>query len=145
MLGIAGAAYLYYKDTQAALQQYAANQAMLEISVNTQRAATASLQQDISRMATTITQINAEFAQSRQQVKELETKFTQNSAGKERDIGVLAAAKPALIEKVVNTATQDVLRCFELLTGDSAKPGEVTNEKFSSCIVNATNTSSMQR
>lgn len=140
----AGVAYWYYKDTQAALQQYAINQANLETSLTLQRSATESLKQDITRMSNTLVQLNADFAQSRAQVTELENKFNQSSNGDDRDFGVLAARKPALVEKIVNTATQDVLRCFELLSGDSAQQGEATNEKFSSCIASATDASSMQ-
>lgn len=145
ILGFGAAVYIYYKDTQAALETYAANQARLETSLALQKAATDSLRGDIVKMTAAITTINAEFAQSRQQVKDLELKFSQTTAGDPRDIGVLAATKPALVEKIVNTATQDVLRCFELLAGDSANPGENNNEKFSSCITDATNPSSMQQ
>ena len=38
--------------------------------------------------------------------------------GTKRDIGYLAAEKPYLIEKIVNKASDNIFRCFEIASGD---------------------------
>ena len=43
----------------------------------------------------------------------------------EHEIGALAQAKPALVEKIVDNATQDVLRCFEIESGSPLTQEEI--------------------
>lgn len=133
---LVGAAYYYYTDTQKRLTAYAEIQAQLEISLQYQQETIQSLQGDIDRMTSTIQTLNTEFADSRQRVRELENTFRENSGGGERDFGEIAAERAALVERIVNTGTQEVLRCFELLSGAPATPEEIANEKFNDCIIN---------
>ena len=130
----AGVAYWYYQDTQKALQTYAQNQATLETSLLLQRQATESLQRDIVVMQSTITQLNDAFAQSRQRVNELESKFNTSANGDARDIGELAEQKPALVERVINNGTRDVNRCIELLSGAVPTQEDYNNEELVDCI-----------
>ena len=133
---LVSAAYYYYTNTQARLMAYAANQALLEVSVQQQQETIQVLQADVARMTGTIDTLNTEFAESRQRVRDLETTFRENSGGGERDFGEIAAERAALVERIVNTGTQEVLRCFELLSGATATPEEIANEKFDDCIIN---------
>ena len=130
----AAGAYWYYRDTQAALQAYAANTAILETSLQTQKQATQALQDDIEQMRRVLGLLNTEFTQSRSKVAELEKKFNQSKSGAPRDLGALAAEKPALIEKSVNTGTQEVFRCLELLSGAAPTQGEKDDKKYNACI-----------
>lgn len=140
LLGAAAyAGYYYYKDTQARLTQYAINQERLQASLAQQIETTETLLSDIDRLQATMQTLNTEFTESRRRVSDLETRFNQNSAGDDRDIGELAAARPGLVEKVVNTATQDVFRCLELLSGSQAAEGEADNANIQDCITNIGN------
>lgn len=139
----AAGAYWYYRDTQAALQAYAANTAMLETSLQTQKQTTEALQQDIEQMRRVLGILNTEFTVSRNKVADLEKKFNQTKSGAQRDLGALAAEKPALIEKSVNTGTQEVFRCLELLSGATPTQGEKDDQKYSACI-NSTKPSGVQ-
>lgn len=134
MLALLGAAtyaaYYYYNDTQAKLAQYAANQARLEVALETQRAATAALQQNIQVMQTTVRTLNQQFTDSRRTVQELERRFNETSAGQQRDFGALAAAKPGLVQTIVNTATQDVFKCFEQISGANV---ETDSDLYKNC------------
>ena len=147
MLALLGAAtyaaYYYYNDTQAKLAQYAANQARLEIALETQRAATAALQQNIQVMQTTVRTLNQQFADSRRTVQDLERRFNETSAGQQRDFGALAAARPGLVQTIVNTATQDVFKCFEQISGANV---ETDSDLYKNCdsISSGANTNGVQ-
>lgn len=144
IFGFLAAVYYYYTDTQAKLAEYAGAQAVLTETLTSQQALIDSLKSDIQSMNEIISTLNADFAESRQQVRDLESKFNQNSGGGERDFGDIAAQRATLVEKLVNTATQEVLRCFELLSGSEATPEEIANEKFANCIVNRPASSSLR-
>lgn len=133
---IIAAAYFYYTNTQSRLATYAANQALLTASIQQQQLTIDQLQNDISLMTDTLTTLNTEFADSRNRVRELENTFRENSGGGERDFGEIAAQRAALVERIVNNGTQDVLRCFELLSGAAATPEEIASENFNDCIIN---------
>ena len=62
------------------------------------------------------------------EVKGLNDKLNVKASGQSRDLGELARAKPQIVQGIINRATDDVNRCFEILTGAPAKEGEVNNE-----------------
>ena len=62
------------------------------------------------------------------EIKELNDKLNVKASGQSRDLGELARAKPQVVQGIINRATDDVNRCFEILTGASVKEGEVNNE-----------------
>ena len=63
-----------------------------------------------------------------QEVKGLDGKLNVKANGQSRDLGELARAKPQIVQGIINRATDDVNRCFEILTGSPVKEGEVNNE-----------------
>jgi septal ring factor EnvC (AmiA/AmiB activator) len=137
------AAHYYYTDTQAKLAQYAANQARLETALETQKAATDALKQNIQVMQTTVRTLNQQFTDSRRTVQELERRFNETSAGQQRDFGALAAAKPVLVQTIVNIATQDVFKCFEQISGANV---ETDSDLYKNCnsIINSTDINGVQ-
>ena len=62
------------------------------------------------------------------EVKGLNDKLNVKASGQSRDLGDLARAKPQIVQGIINRATDDVNRCFEILTGSPVKEGEVNNE-----------------
>lgn len=62
------------------------------------------------------------------QVKDLDKKFNVRANGNSRDFGSIAAAKPETVNKLVDKATANVNRCFELATGAKLKEGESNAE-----------------
>lgn len=62
------------------------------------------------------------------EVKGLDDKLNVKANGQARDLGELARAKPQIVQGIINRATDDVNRCFEILTGSPVKEGEVNNE-----------------
>ena len=123
-------AYKYYTDTQLALQTLTANNAKLEGAIQLSEQAVKDLQSDYNRVTIEFERTQSEFADSRTRVDELEKRLS------ETDIGVLAERRPGLVEKVVDKATANLNRCFELLSGAehtekellATKPSQINNE-----------------
>lgn len=80
----------------------------------------------------TITKLSSDLrsiaSTQEREIKELNDKLNVKANGQSRDLGELARAKPTMVQGIVNKATDDVNRCFEILTGSPVKEGEVNNE-----------------
>ena len=128
IIAMGGVGYLYYQDTQAKMSVLVENNAKLEIAIQTSEEAMKSLQRDLEAANKTITAVNEEFNAIRQQNQVLSNKLSRH------DIGMLAAAKPGLIEKTINKASSKAGRCFELLSG-----AELTEEEKNATSAKAFN------
>jgi regulator of replication initiation timing len=113
-----GAAYYYYSSTQSRIAQLIENNAVLD--ENNKQLVTANqtnlntiteLQQSYQRVREQYTQIQSEFRVIRLQNEELRERLGRH------ELDALAAAKPGLVEDIINDASEDALRCFELLSG----------------------------
>ena len=79
-----------------------------------------------------IQSVNAELNIARDElqadVDRLNTIFRISARGKSRDFGDISRARPELINKIVNRASNNVNRCFELAMGATLEEGEKNNE-----------------
>ncbi len=137
----AGVAYWYYQDTQAAMKQYAANQAKLESALQTQAAAYEALQRDMELMQKTQQELADKFAESRKLTASLETLFKEDSKGNPRDFGTLAAEDPEFVTEELNTGTREVFECFEQLSGNEES---IDDKTYIDCFGNTDNDNSLQ-
>ena len=103
--------FWYYKDSQGRIAMLTENNAKLEVAVQTQAQALESIQADYARASEELTRVNDEFQVIRNQNNVLVSKL------REHDLGVLGAARPDSIQRVINNASKKALRCFELLSG----------------------------
>ena len=71
------------------------------------------------------TVVSKKFEVAKGRVSALENKLS------EHEIGDLAQKKPKLIEKIIDKGTQDVLRCYEILTGSPLTDEEIAVTKKS--------------
>jgi hypothetical protein len=62
------------------------------------------------------------------EVSDLNNRLNVKANGQQRDIGEIAIAKTKLMEKIINNASNKVLRCFELSSGSEIKDGETNSE-----------------
>lgn len=67
-----------------------------------------------------------EFLQK--EVENLNEKFKVSANGQSRDFGAITRAKPAIINKIIDKASEKVNRCFELATGAKLNEGEKNDE-----------------
>ena len=132
LAGIVGIAYWYYNDTQSKLQLAAERNAVLTITNLNKELAIAKLTEDIKRSQEIVAALNEKFTYLRKDYDDLKNRFTKNSVNfGTRDIGKLAEVKPKLIERVINKATKNVLRCFEILGGSPLTEKEINATKKS--------------
>ena len=132
MLAMGGGAYWYYNDTQERMRVLAENNAKLEVAMQTQKQALEQQKRDIARVNAEKEILNTEFQKSRQAVDNLHDKF--NGVSKvigQRDIGERAIVKPRAIGKVISNGSNNVMRCFEILSGSPLTKKEKNAEKKS--------------
>lgn len=102
---------LYYTKAEAAKALLLENNAKLEVAAKTSEETISSLREDYARVNAELDRINTEFQRIREQNKELSNRLAKH------DLGVLGSEKPALVERIINGASDKVGRCFELLSG----------------------------
>lgn len=115
---LCGAAYYYYDSTQTRLTKLTENNAVL-------KGNNAQLLRANEENLNTIDEQQKNFEEIRNSYTELESDFQitrmQNSELRERlgkhELSALAAAKPKLVENVINNASKNAMRCFELMSG----------------------------
>ena len=108
---LSGAFYWYYTDSQSRIATLQSNNAKLETAVQTNEQAIASLKENNAKANAELTRINSEFQKAREQNRELSNKLAKH------DLGLLGSEKPALVERIINGASNKAGRCFELLSG----------------------------
>jgi type II secretory pathway pseudopilin PulG len=135
---IGGGVFYYYTSTQNKIEQLTANNATLSANVQilveaNQQTLNAmdQLQEGYQEVQDNFTLLENEFQTIRAQNNLLGEKFDSN------DIGRLAAARPGLIQGIINNASGNAGRCFELLTGSpltqDERNAENANEFNSEC------------
>ena len=114
-----------------------ANQIKLEEAVASQQEVIAQQKADFE----TIMAANAKLQETRDilkaELQNLDDKFNKtNASGKKRDIGDLAVNRPDSVERVINRASDNALRCVEIAMGspltekeiNAVKPSEINSE-----------------
>ena len=89
-----------------------------------------SLEADITLQTTIINDTTTQFTTARDQVSALRDRLGRH------ELGFLAANKPLLVENIINAATDEVGRCFEIVTGaplttdeiNATLPSEINSE-----------------
>jgi hypothetical protein len=140
----AGVAYWYYQNTQKQIIAYAKNQATLETTVELQKQTTLALQRDLVKANNALVTLTDEFAESRKNVKELETIFNQSKDGTKRDFGEESIKDPKYVEGEINKGSNEVFRCFELLSGQKPTEGDKNEAEYINCINGTTNSNGLQ-
>jgi outer membrane murein-binding lipoprotein Lpp len=118
MLAIVAGFYWYYQDSQARIQTLSENNAKLETAVDMNEQTIDILQEDYEQTRQELRRVNEEFSNIRNQNSVLAEKLERH------DLGVLGNAKPGLVERIVDSATDETNRCFEILSG-----AELTEEE----------------
>ena len=131
---MAGGFYLYYKDSQATIRAQAQVMATQQVQIAEHDEIMKQIKEDTKLQTQIAAQIAEAFNSSREEVDELRNKFDKinEASQKQRDIGKLAAGRKAKrIEKIINNATKNVFRCYEILSGDPLTADELAATKKS--------------
>lgn len=133
---ISGGAYYYYTSTQAKIAALIANNATLTANVQTLTDANNQNIQTIDSLQASYQQVQENYSrvQSEFQVIRLQNNELRERLGR-HELGVLAAAKPGLVERTVNNASTNAIRCFELMSGaplNEKETAATTDRQFNS-------------
>ena len=132
MVAMGGLGYWYYTDTQEKMAILHQNNAKLETATKLQEESINKMQKDVALAQKIAVQANKELQEARQQIDVVRNKFNkQSKLLGNRDIGKLATHKPKPIKKIIDKGTKNVLRCFEILSGQPLTENERNAEKKS--------------
>lgn len=119
---VVGGAFLYYKDSQAKIAELNKQSAILAESVEQQKITISSMEESIRQQTIVRQQMMNEMESARKDMQKVYTTIASH------DLKAIASRKAGLLEKKINRATIDVLRCFEIATGDVILPNEKNNQ-----------------
>jgi septal ring factor EnvC (AmiA/AmiB activator) len=108
---VTGTFYWYYKSSQSTIAGLYQERGTLVTAVEVQSHTIEFLEENVARVNQQLNIINRELTESRQQNRQLVDRLGRH------EIGVLARARPGLVERTINNATEQTNRCFELLSG----------------------------
>ena len=101
-----------YTYTQETIRVYAENAARAEMAQAETQAALEQTIKDLEKVQEKYNQVSADFNSAKKRVDGLQDKL------KEHDLPFLAEQKPGLVEKILDKASKDMLRCLEIISGD---------------------------
>jgi hypothetical protein len=113
---LAGGIY-YITGLRADLAVSEMNNKKLEEGIQAQQALMEQMKADVAQIQTINQDLAKEADRQRQEVAQLQNRFSVNAKGEARDFGALAAEKPEVVERAVNRGTARALRCLELASG----------------------------
>ena len=108
---MSGIGYWYYNDTQSRMATLQENNAKLKTAIEINEATIDSMRESQRQLNQEIQRVNGDFARIRRQNQVLADKLADH------DIGLLGEAKPGLIDRIIDNASDKAFRCFELMSG----------------------------
>ena len=125
-----GVAYVYkLKADNAILKE---NAIKLENAVSSQQAVIDQQKKDFENILQANKELNALKLTLTKELEALDDKFNKtNASGKKRDIGNLAVNRPESVERVINRASDNAVRCVEIAMGAELTEKEINATKKS--------------
>lgn len=136
-LAMGGAGAWYYDTTQTKIETLTQYNATLTANIEQVESVNKKNIDTIARMESNFQQQQEQFQNLQQSFSRIRSQNTQlqDRLGK-HDLGALAAAKPALVGRILNGASKKAFRCFEIASGAaltdkerSAKNGKAFNSE----------------
>jgi len=126
---LVGTGYYMYNSTMNTITTLASENTQLKNAANQNRQELDRILEDVRQIATESENVSDEFQRANLVVTELRRLL------REHDLGELAVERPQMIETRVNSATQDLNRCFEIMSGspltteeiNATRPSEINN------------------
>lgn len=128
LVTIIGSGIYYVLDLRANIAIAEENARQYEESISNQQELISQQHRDIEQIKMVNSQLSQSVQNKQREIDYLNEKFNVSANGQSRDLGAITRAKPGLVEKIVNRATNNVNRCFELATGAELKEGETNDE-----------------
>lgn len=122
---VAFGAWKYYQYTQNQIRIYAENAARSELVASETQAALDKTQKDLEQVKIEFKRASKAFEDASKRVDVLEKKLA------EHDIDYLAASRPKDVEKIIDKASDNMLRCIEIASGSPLTEDEINATKRS--------------
>jgi len=131
-LATAGGGFLHYKTVKSDLETAKANNALLEQSVEGQKAVIEQQRKDFSAIMVANETLQEQNRVLQQEFSALDERFNKiNGQGEVRDIGKLAVERSRSVELVINNASKKAMRCVEIAMGSPLTEDEINATKRS--------------
>jgi len=124
----AGFLYMYIQNIQKDLEIKEQEIQRYEIAVQEQSKLIVQRSSEIEQIKNANLSLMEVVSIHEKTIRSLQEKFNVQANGQSRDLGAITRVKPKLIENIVNRATSNVNRCFEIATGSQPKQNETNNE-----------------
>jgi hypothetical protein len=120
--------WMYITKLSNDLETAKANNLKLAEAVQTQQEVIEQQKKDFERFRVVSNRLQTTLNEQEKIATKLSSKLTTKKNGDSRDLGYLASKKPGLVQNIINKATENVNRCFEIITGSEITEGEKNNE-----------------
>lgn len=124
----AGVSYLYISNLKSQIELLNNNISEQERVIRQKDISISQFKNDVQQINEVNRNLISAVNEKENVIRELQEKFDVQANGQSRDLGAITRVKPNLINKIVNNATQEVNRCFEIATGANPTEGERNNE-----------------
>jgi hypothetical protein len=132
MMAMGGMGYWYYTDTQSKIAILHENNAKLEVATKLQKETIAQTKKDLVLSTAVANDAMEKFQTARKATEDLNARFNKvSSLLGQRDIGKLAQARPKPIQRIVNKGSKNIMRCFEVLSGQALTEKEKNADRKS--------------
>jgi hypothetical protein len=118
----------HVSNLQANLAVAKKDNEVLKESIKTQQTVIDKQLSDIRQIQSTLIELNENKKLLEIRLKEVDRIFSINANGTSRDFGKITRSKPGLINRIIDKASDNVNRCFEIATGSPIEEGERNNE-----------------
>ena len=130
MVILMGLGYWYYNDTQEKMRILHENNAKLETAAKIQTEAIKSLEADVELASSIAAQTTKQLQDTQKAVEDMRGKFNkQSKLLGSRDLGKMAVSKAKPIKRIINNGAKDIMRCFEIASGQPLTEKEKNAEK----------------
>lgn len=119
---VIGGAYLYYRHSEETIANLNQQNATLSQAVDDQKQTIEAIQESLKEQSKIRNEMMTEIESARKDVENLQEKVMKHN------LTMIASQKSELLQKKINNATEDVLRCFEVVTGAAINPNEKNNQ-----------------
>jgi len=126
IVAIIAAGGWYVMNLKADLAISEENSKRLQEGVREQQALMKQMAEDIAKIQDINRDLAEQTTKHRAEVDALSRKFSQDAKGQPRDFGQFAKERPELVERLVNRATRNAMRCMEIASGAPRTPEELS-------------------
>ena len=115
----------YVTGLRADLAVSEMNNKTLKDGIEKQQQLIAQMQKDVAEIQSINVALANEADRQRAEMRDLVDRFNVNARGESRDFGAIAAARPGVVERLVNRGTANAMRCLELASGAAHTEAEL--------------------